>query len=394
MALSQAVKAEIAVSELAEQICSQFEGQGQVGGGLILATAGAGQDGAAVAGGLSELWPEAVFFGTSFEGILGDGRTFRGEPAFAILAWLEDPIEPVPLLFGPEEQDPARIAEAILSASGRSALTASDLILLFPDASGSVALDPILAKLAPLVGRASMAGSGAAGVDGRPAESFFGGEIQSGALIGLFVPGAAVDADQAAPPPRVRAAFASRSASPWLEITSCRARWVDTLDGERPLDWIRRQLGLSAGSPIEPHLDRLLVRTRRRGDSAVDDFDAEYDERYIVGIDDRQGSFSLPDTVRSGDQLAFALPDADHARQALRAAVDELEKTPLLLQFACRTRDEALHGDPDVESAWVAHHAPERRILGTISPFQLANRAPGVLQRLVHATVLTAIDSD
>jgi hypothetical protein len=165
---------------------------------------------------------------------------------------------------------------------------------------------------------------------------------------------------------------------------------VDGLEDEPPVDWIRRQLTLDAESPIEPHLDRLLVRIRHRAASRGEAAIADYEERYIVGIDNQRGSISLPGSFRRGDELAFALPDGGHAREALRNAIDELEKTSFLLQFTCRARDEALHGDPELESAWVSHHAPERRVLGTVSPFQLAMSAGGVPRLLVHTTVLAA----
>lgn len=334
-------------------------------------------------------WPGAALIGTSFEGILAEGRIFRDEPAYAVLAWAEGPMEPVPFVVEPGEQDAARLAEDILAAAGRLKLSPTDLVLLFPDALGSPGLERVLAELGPLLGQVSLAGAAATGLDGHPAQSFFGDEAQPGALLGLFVPG--IEEGTVRTRPLVRCAGASRSASPWLEITDCRARWIDGLDGEPPLDWVRRQLGLEPGAPVEPQLDRLLVRVRRDETTEAETGIPAYEECYVIGVDDRRGSFSLPGTFRRGDEVALALPDPAYAREALSASIDALAETSLLLQFACRARDQSLYGDPDLESAWAAHHASDRRILGTVSPFQLAMSGGGAPRLLVHSTVLTAL---
>jgi small ligand-binding sensory domain FIST len=393
-AISRALASEVAAEELADCIDEELPGSAQVAGGLILATEAAGRGAMEVGRGLMRRWPGAVLIGTSFEGILAGGRILRDEPAYAVLAWCEGgPLEPVPFVCEPGEPDSGRLAEGILAAAGRLELTSNDLVLLFPDALGSPGLERALAELEPLAGPVSLAGAAATGLDGHPAQSFFGDEAQFGALLGLFVPG--VEEGRSPTRPLVQCAGASRSASPWLEITECRMRWIDGLDGEPPLDWVRRQLGLEPGVSVEGQLDRLLVRVRRQEPTEVEsgthDYAADYEECYVIGVDDRRGSFSLPGTFRRGDRVALALPDPAYARDALSASLDALAETSLLLQFACRARDQSLYGDPDLESAWAAHHASGRRILGTVSPFQLAMTGGGVPRRLVHSTVLTAL---
>ena len=385
-AFSHAIDAKVAAKELAASINQGLEGAERLAGGLILATAAAGKGAMEVVRLLADGWPSASLFGTSFEGVLAEGRIFRNEPAYALLAWPEGPYEPVPLVFPPGGQDAVHIAEEILDASGRQELTRGDLVLLFPDALACVRLDQLLADLGPLLGQASLAGAAAIGVDGHPAGAFFAEESQVGALMGLFLPDIPTGGAS-----RVRCAGASRAASPWLEITSCRSHWVDALEGEPPLDWVRRQLGLEHDSPIEPHLDHLLARIQRRGAGGVEDRTVDYEERYVVGVDDRRGSFSLLGTFRRGDHLAFALPDANWARETLRASIDELPETALILQFACRARDEAFYGDPDLESALVAHHVSARQVLGTVSPFQFAMRDGGACRLIVNSTVLAAL---
>jgi small ligand-binding sensory domain FIST len=389
MAFSRSLDAQVAAEELAVRIDRELGGPERVAGGLVLATAATGKDAIEVVRLLSDRWPGASLFGTSFEGVLADGRIYRDEPALVVLAWPEGPLEPVPLIFSPGAQDVLQIAEDIIEASGRRELAVGDLVLLFPDALAFSQVERVLADLGPLLGQACLAGAAASGVDGHPAQAVFGDQAEPGALLGLFVPGSGQ-----AEAPLVRCAGASRLASPWLEITACRPRWVDGLDAEASLDWVRRQLGLEGGAPVEPYLGRLLARVQRREAIPAVDQAHAYEERYVIGIDDRRGSFSLPGLFGRGDQLALALPDPESARDSLRAAIDALAETPFLLQFACRARDEAFYGDPDFESAWVAHHAADRRVLGTISPFQLAMSDGGaVCPTLVHSTVLAALGS-
>ena len=246
--------------------------------------------------------------------------------------------------------------------------------------------EEILKELGSNIAPACLAGAGASGIDGRAALSFLDSEELQGALIGLYVPAAGANDESV-----VRAASGSRSASPWLEISRSRPRWIDELDAEPALDWVRRQLGLDSAAVITPHLDRLLARVRRPQSSGAGEGALPYEERYIVGLDERRGSFSWPGTFATGDQLALALPDAAKARERLRESVEELAIAPVLLQFACRARDEALHGDSDLESAWVAHCAGGREVIGTVAPFQLQMSAATDCRLLVHSTILAAL---
>jgi small ligand-binding sensory domain FIST len=389
-ALTTAPSPTAAAAELAAQLEEGLGGPDRLAGGVVLATAAAGKEAAEAGWLLGRRWPDAGLLGSSFEGILAGGRVWRDRPALAAFAWNESPWEPRGFCFDPRERDLHRIAHEILDAAGRSQLGPADVVLLFPDAVDSPGLERILAELGALLGRPSIAGAAAAGIDGHPAQGWIGDQDRPGSMLGLVVP-----AEETGGGLRVRSAGASRAASPWLEITASRPRWLDGLEGEPPLDWVRRQLGIEAEDPVEPFLDRLLIRVCRR---VVWEAEREqrsgvrvYDEGYVVGVDDRRGSISLSAAFERGDRIALALPDPERARAALRSAIDSLPITPLLLQLACRTRDETLHGDADLESAWVAHHAGGRPVLGTVSPFQFGTDTPRGCRMLVHATVLTAL---
>lgn len=381
-------------AEMAEELAAGVEvdrsDRKPLCGGLILATAACGEDCFDVGQRLADRWPDVTLTGTSFEGVLAGGRIYRDEPAMVLLAWSgPDTSAPIPFVLDPAEVESARIAEAVFVAAGRTRLESGDLVILFADAHHSLGFEEMLVDLGSRLAPASLAGAGATGIDGREALAFLGGEALPGALVGLFIPAPSLD-----DAPLVRSAPASRAASPWLEITKCRPRWIDELDGEPALDWVRRQLGLDADSPIEPHLDQLLARVRRpkaSGPPNSEEDDRWADERYVVGLDDRRGSFSWPGRFSGGDQLALALPDGARAREALQSSIGELGASSILLQFACRARDESLHGDSDLESAWAAHCAADREVIGTVAPFQLAMSSKGQCRMLVHSTVLAAL---
>lgn len=394
IALESALEATGAARALAEAVEAALGESTAVAGAFVLATAAAGGAGEAVGRLLAARWPGAELLGTTFEGLVLDGRVWQDEPAVALLAWTEGPGMPVPIVCAGGERDPDVLAKEIFSACDRVAPSAGDLVLLFPDANGTPALGPLLDRFSPAFGGAWLAGAAATGVDGRASHGWAipSDPGESELLLGLLIP-------SAGPTPRVQCAGATRLASPWLEISACRSHWIDALEGEPPVVWIRRQLGLAESDRIEPHLDRLLVRlagpdSRPGSRAAADAADREpeaFDEVYLSGVDPRRGSVSVMGSFARGDRLAFALPDAAQAREQLRSAVDALPSTRLILQIGCPSRGESLHGDRDIESAVVADQAAGRRVLGVIAPFQLGSDPAGMGRLRVHSTVLAAL---
>ena len=388
-ALSDALDPAVAVRELASALEARL-GQGVVGA-LLLGTAAGDGTGRIVGESLATHWPEALLAGTTFEGVLAEGRVLRDRPALVAIGWGAGEAEPVPFLldaevFGRGALDLEEVAHVLEDARG-GPLTGDDLVLLFPDALEGVALEERLALLRPRLAGAVFAGAAAAGAGTAAAQAWAGDHVEPGGTLGVVLPGGAAGGR------RLGFAGATRFASPWLQVGDCRSRWVDELDGEPALDWVRRQLGLGVSDSVEPHLDRLMVRLRSsgEGDGVPDESDLDYEERYVVGLDDERGAISVPADVERGAQLAFALPDPDHARASLRAAAEGLSPSPVVLQFACRARDAALHGDPDLEGAWVQHAVGDRAAVGTLAPFQIGPAPDGRPRQLVHATLLAAL---
>ena len=256
-ALESALEAATAAAALADAVEAALGGPAEVSGAFVLATAAAGRTGEDVGRLLAARWPAAELLGTSFEGLVLDGRVWQGEPAVAVLAWTAGEGAPIPIVCEAGERDPDVLAKEIFSACDRVSASAEDLVLLFPDALGTPALRPLLDRFSPAFGGPWLAGAAATGVDGSASRGWAipSHPGESELLVGLLIPG-----DPTRSTPRVQCAGATRLASPWLEISACRSHWIDALEGEPPIVWIRRQLGLSDEAGIEPHLDRLLVR--------------------------------------------------------------------------------------------------------------------------------------
>jgi len=402
---SEALDAATAAQELAAVVEAAVGGTEEISGAVIFSTAASGAAGVEIGDLLADRWPSARLVGTSFEGIVADGRVLRDRPAAIVLAWAVGEAEPIPLLLESDafrEGDRAvEDLEAIFSeARGGVPISREDLILLFPDALGTTALEPILEALHRRFGGAPIAGAAAVGVAGTPCSAWMTGESEPGGTLALIVPEGA-----GAMGCRLAQASGSRFASPWLRVGACRNRWIDELDEEPPLDWIRRQLGLEKDAPVAPFLDRLLVRIRPWNGASAGDAEVDLDslpdescvdfvERYVIGLDDRTGAISVAEGITRGAELAFALPDPDRARGALREAIAGFDPGGVLLQFACRARDESLYGDADLESAIVAHAAGTRPAVGTVAPFQLGPDADGRSRILVHSTLLAALGTD
>jgi len=397
-AFSEALRPDRAAEALAVEIDHALPGG--VAGALLLSTAASGSAGRDAGALLRDRWADGHLAGTAFEGLLAHGRVHRDRPAMLAIAWGPAEQAPIPFLlesdvFAGLGDDRLEEAAHLLEESrGDADFGPDDLVLLFPDSIAGHALESGLAWLGPRLGNPAFLGAAASGGAHAGALAWADESQAVGGTVGLIVPGGAGPARA-----RLGAAGATRFASPWLEIGDCRSRWVDELDGEPALDWVRRQLGLADGDPVERHLDRLMVRLRTApepSDAAAaspDEDDRDYAEHYVVGLDDRRGSISIPGAFGRGEQLAFALPDPAHARSALRQAVDGLADSPLLLQFACRARDASLHGDADLEGALVQHAAGSRAVVGTVAPFQIGPDARGVSRQLVHTTVLAALGS-
>jgi len=100
-AFTHASTATSAAAELISIVDDRLEAADSVVGGILWATAAAGIQGPEIGQLLTDRWPGAMLVGSSFEGVLGEGRSWRDRPAFELLVWTAGPGEPVPLILEP-----------------------------------------------------------------------------------------------------------------------------------------------------------------------------------------------------------------------------------------------------------------------------------------------------
>ncbi|MEM9174483.1 MAG: hypothetical protein AAGC67_04555, partial [Myxococcota bacterium] len=97
-ALTEALDPDAATGALAAAIEAGLGAD--VAGALLLETAAGAEMGRAVGEQLASRWPAALLAGSSFEGVLAEGRVVRDRPAVVAIAWseAEAEAEPVPFL--------------------------------------------------------------------------------------------------------------------------------------------------------------------------------------------------------------------------------------------------------------------------------------------------------
>ena len=101
LSFSSALEAPQAAEELAGRIEAELRGAREIVGGILLSTAAAGSQAHEVGRLLGQRWLGVELVGTSFEGLLADGRVWRDQPALGLLAWQGGEREPVAFAFEP-----------------------------------------------------------------------------------------------------------------------------------------------------------------------------------------------------------------------------------------------------------------------------------------------------
>ena len=114
-----------------------------------------------------------------------------------------------------------------------------------------------------------------------------------------------------------------------------------------------------------------------------------------MGFDEERGAISLPETLTSGDRVAFVLRDQSAAREQLSAMFVELgQPAPDLgLYFSCRG---AGFGERGLEAGYLERAYPASAIAGMQGAFQIGPASPkdrgGREELLTYTGVLALID--
>jgi len=284
--------------------------------------------------------------GATAHGILAADREHVAEAAVVVLALAGIEAHPflIPEVAGREAHAAEEIA-ARLGGAGR----AEDLVVLFPDPR-TLDAAALLGALAPVAGEARVVGAGAADpVSGDPLQ-WSGREAASGGLAGIVLRGKR--------PVRVGVTQACRPATGLLTVTRCQGHWVLELDG-RPALEVYREV---ARGPLASDLRRaaaFLLVALPVGPLAAGDAGAlepgAYLVRHVIGFEERENAFAIPELPRAGQRLAFAQREPETARADLKAMLEGLRgaRPAFGLYLDCCARAMPFFGVPGLESAYL-----------------------------------------
>jgi len=289
--------------------------------------------------------------GATAHGILAADREHVAEPAVVVLAISGIEAHPflIPEVLGREASVAEEVA-ARLGGDGRE----EDLIVLFPDPR-TLDAGQLLRELGPAVGDARVVGAGSADpISGVPLQ-WSGLEAASGGLAGIVLRGSGSV--------RVGVTQACRPATGSMTVTRCQGHWVLELNG-RPALEVYREV---ARGPLAEDLRRaaafllvaLPVGDQAEGASArslQELAPGSYLVRHVIGFDETENAFAIPDTPRVGQRLAFAEREPEAARADLKAMLEGLRggRPAFGLYLDCCARAMPFFGIPGLEAAYLA----------------------------------------
>ncbi len=307
--------------------------------------------------------------GATAHGILAADREHVAEPAVVVLAICGIEAHPflIPEVLGREASVAEEVA-ARLGGNGR----AEDLVVLFPDPR-TLDAGSLLGELGPAVGEARVVGAGSADpISGVPLQ-WSGREAASGGLAGIVLRGSR--------PVRVGVTQACRPATGSMTVTRCQGHWVLELDGRPALevyrevargplaeDLRRAAAFLLVALPVGDQAEGAGARAARRGRAESPPGGSStpgspqalapgsYLVRHVIGFEERENAFAIPDAPRVGQRLAFAQREPEAARADLKAMLEGLRggRPAFGLYLDCCARAMPFFGIPGLEAAYLA----------------------------------------
>jgi small ligand-binding sensory domain FIST len=321
--------------------------------------------------------------GATAHGVLAPDREHVAEVAVVVLALSGIEAEPflIPEVAGREASAAEEVA-AHLGGHGRD----GDLVLLLPDPR-TLDAGALLGELGPAVGDARIVGAGSADpISGDPLQ-WSGREAASGGLAGMVLRGRR--------PVRVGVTQACRPATGLMTVTRCQGHWVLELDG-RPALEVYREV---ARGPLAEDLRRaaaFLLVALPVGDAPEGGgplAPGSYLVRHVIGFEDRENAFAIPEEPRVGQRLALAEREPEAARADLKAMLEGLRGTrPAFgLYLDCCARAMPFFGVPGLEAAYLARAFEDVPIAGMFGSCEIGPIG-GRVELLTYTGVLALVE--
>lgn len=324
-------------------------------GALVLATAAYGASGLPA---LFECVEETLgmpTLGASVHGVLAPGLEVSENPAVVVLVLGG-------LEFEPFQLDASDLVDV---AAQLPATRTGDLAVVLPDGTAGHAGGALVPALSAALAPATVVGVATAEVQRGHGLTWCHGDLLEGACAGFV--------SRPARALRVGVTQACRLVGGVHDVTRSRGSWVAGIAGEPAIDRYLEHAGV-LGDGLESLAMRLLVGVGPRATPGRELGAAGLRIRRAVGFDRARGAIGLPDEVRNGSVIAFAIPDEAIARadlQALvRAAAGEAPAL-LALYFSCTSRGAALFQHAGLEAGLLESGLPGTPFVGAQGPFQV-----------------------
>jgi small ligand-binding sensory domain FIST len=320
--------------------------------------------------------------GASALGVLGAGIECERQAAISVLALSGVDAEPflIPEVRGAEAEVGPEIAARIPGGA-----RAGDLVVVLPDPRLNAAA--LVGGLDAALSPAQVVGAGAGDPFSKAPVQWLGGEIESESVAGVVLRGSRI---------RVGVTQACRPTTELMTVTRTQGNWIVEIDGRPALDVYRE----AALGPLAEDLERaaafVLVALPSDRDAPL--APGRYRVRHVVGFAPDERAFALPEVVKSGQSIAFAIREPESARADLKAMLAGLGEEPPAfgLYFNCCARGSAFFGVPGLEAAYLENAFAKVPIAGMFGSHEIGpigDAARSSVELLTYTGVLALFDA-
>lgn len=306
-----------------------------------------------------------TIMGCSATGVIAQSEEIEDARAVAVLV-VADCSLPPPLVETGVRQD-ARGAGNRIGRSARAQLEgeldgASLIVLVDPDDLDAAALLAGIAEAAPGL---TISGAGASGGE-NGARLFAGTSALKDAVVALALPRAVR--------PTTGTSHGCQGVSDPLLITAAEGNQILEINGRYPIDVLNEALDLPSNRP----LGRLPIPLLAGLGERTCDGRSDYVVRPFLVPDDDPRTLAVPEPVRAGQTIRFALRDAIGAREDMKAMLDEQADArgphpPAFgLYFNCAGRGSALYGRSGLDPELIHRRFERLPLAGIETSFEIA----------------------
>lgn len=318
--------------------------------------------------------------GCSGVGVLAQDGEIEGTAGIAVMVLSSDTLQARPFLHEPLRDRDEEVGSELVQKLGPGS---SDLLVVLADSYNSRP-DHLFRGMAkernflPVVG----AGSSENGSHGKTYQ-FCGERVCDNSVAGLALSGAAnlsIGITQGCQP-----------VSEVMQITKARENLIFEINGRPAFEAFTTVIK----GPLLQDLRRalafvfvgLLTEEDKGGVASTN-----YLVRNIMGVDPQKGIIALPEPVREGQSILFALRDGQRAREDLQQMLQRQVQTlrgraPRFgLYFNCCARGSSLYGVPDIDTAYITQSLGQIPLIGFFGNFEL-----GPLGRNNHLLAYTGV---